>query len=753
MAILKVFVGKPDVASVLEHSKLIERYDAFVLVEANEEARRQIARRFPIEDISAQYQMNLGGRAVKTRTARPSAAAGRPDAGLSPGPHHYVVQFKGPIKRSWLTAVTATGAKLRSPYGNFGYVVWARESSLAKIRALKSVRWVGHLPHRDRIAPGLVAPAPGQPVLRRRIVRSGVYTIDLFDAGDTGRILRASRVLGFRVLSKDAKAGLIMVESVASDAARRKQLQALSAVHGVRYLRERVLARTCNDIATGIMGNAFAAVIPAGLKLTGNGETVAVCDTGLDTGSPADIHPDFAGRIVAIKSYPITPDWNSLITNPGGDDGPADLDSGHGTHVAGSILGDGTASAGGPAVIRGHGHKAKLVFQAIEQEMKWRPNAPPRFTSKRYLLAGIPTNLSPLFQFAYSQGARIHSNSWGGGDPGAYDSQCRQFDAFVWSHKDFCFVIAAGNDGSDEDADGRINPMSVTSPGTAKNCITVGACENLRPGFNAEKYGSWWPTSFPVAPFATDPMANNADQLVAFSSRGPTADGRIKPDVVAPGTFILSTRSTRLAPNNFAWGAYPPNKKYFHMGGTSMATPLTSGALAVLREFLRTKRAIASPSAALLKALLIAGAQRLPGTAPAGTLGDHHQGYGRVNLDGALKRPLATIEGAGLATGQQATHTIVVPTASNTFRIVLAYSDFPGPALVNNLNLIVADPAGRRYIGNQSPAAGNALTLDTTNNVEVIHASNAKKGNWTVNVVGSNVSSGPQDYALAAVLV
>ena len=81
--------------------------------------------------------------------------------------------------------------------------------------------------------------------------------------------------------------------------------------------------------------------------------------------------------------------------------------------------------------------------------MKWRPNAPAEIKGERYVLAGIPTNLKPLFQYAYSQGARIHSNSWGGGDPGAYDDQCRQFDRFVWDNKDFCFVIAAGNDGTD----------------------------------------------------------------------------------------------------------------------------------------------------------------------------------------------------------------------------------------------------------------------------------------------------------------
>jgi subtilisin family serine protease len=224
--------------------------------------------------------------------------------------------------------------------------------------------------------------------------------------------------------------------------------------------------------------------------------------------------------------------------------------------------------------------------------------------------------------------------------------------------------------------------------------------------------------------------------------------------VIAPGTYILSTRSSRIAPNNFAWAAYPPNKtRYFFMGGTSMATPLTAGAAALVRQFLRTKRGIDSPSAALIKAVLVAGAKRLPGTAPAGTICDNHQGFGRVNLDRSMKRSLATVDGAGLSTGQKTTFTIKVGSANKTLRIALCYSDYPGDSLVNNLNLIVTDPSGKRYTGNHPAAQGGSLTLDAANNTEVVQVAKAKKGTWTVDVVASNVASGPQDFALAAVLV
>ncbi len=759
MSVLKVFASEDELTDVLKRSRLIEKYNAFVLVEATPATARALGRKYPIEDITDQYQLELPNVVVNTSRPRVTTVGTRRHPAykaerLRSGPHHYIVQFRGPIKDLWLARLRSTGAKLRSPQGNFSYVVRAQAAMLPKIAALPFVRWVGHLPYAARVAPGLAPAARDRTPLPRRRVRPNVYRVEIFDGRDIGKIAMAARRLRFTVLSREPRARVLLLESELSDTARSKQINALSAVHGVKFIRQQVVPRTVNNVATGIMGNAYIATNPTGLKLAATGEVIAICDTGLDTGDSASIHPDFAGRVLTIKSYPITPDWKRVISNPGADDGPADLDSGHGTHVAGSVLGNGAASAGGPALIRGHAYKAKLVFQAVEQEMKWKPNAPSNLVNERYILAGIPADLRPLFQFAYSQGARIHSNSWGGGDPGLYDDQCRQFDEFVWAHKDFCFVIAAGNDGTDKDGDGKINLQSVTSPGTAKNCITVGACENLRPQFDSQTYGEWWPDDFPVNPFKNDAMANDADQVVPFSSRGPTADNRVKPDVVAPGTFILSTRSSKLAPNNFAWAAYPPDKKeYFHMGGTSMATPLTAGAVAVLREFLRTKQGVVNPSAALLKSLLIAGAKRLPGTGPTKAILDNHQGFGRVSLDGSATQPLLTLDGAGLKTGDKSNFTVKVPAANKTLRIALCYSDFPGPTLINNLNLIVTDPGGKRYVGNQPSSASTALTLDAANNVEVVQVPKARAGTWTVDVVASDVGAAPQDFALAAVLV
>jgi serine protease AprX len=762
--ILKIFCSGAEQDRLAEVNRIIERYPGFVLVEAGADKIKELAQQYPIEDITELYTLRVGKRTIDTSQPRVDVKGKvrtHPDykgaKRLPPGPHHHLVQFVGPIKEEWLQEIKKAGGDPRAPYEDFTYIVSADAAALARITALPCVRWAGHLPHADRIDAVALARAGRKPIeenatLPRTKGMTGFYTVEFFAAKDLRAALPAVKKLGFEVAHQDAKAGLVVIKDPRSGAGAAKRLQDLSAIHGVRFIRQRAMKRTSNDVAARIMGTR-AALSTTDLGLSGEGEVIGICDTGIDTADLNTIHPDFAGRIKTIMSYPITKDFASLVNNPGGDDGAADLDSGHGTHVTGSVLSNGSASLqipGNTTPVRGLAYKAKLVFQAVEQEMQWKN--PAYFqTYGRYLLAGIPLDLNSLFSDAYAQSARVHSNSWGGGNPGEYDSQCEQLDRFVWEHKDFCVVVAAGNDGTDRDGDGRINPMSVTAPGTAKNCITVGACESDRPDFNANTYGAWWPSDYPVAPYRSDPMANNPDQVVAFSSRGPTRDGRTKPEVVSPGTYILSTRSTMIAANNTAWAAYPPSKLYFYMGGTSMATPLTAGAAAVVREFLRRNKAIQNPSAALLKATLIAGADRLAGYGEPGAVMDNDQGYGRVDLDAILALPLpaeaAFVEiSPGLRTGEVHTAQIDIQSADAPLRVVLAYSDYPGTSLVNNLNLILVAPDGRRYTGNQ--AAGATLATDVKNNVEVVHVPNPAPGSWTLQVVGSNIPQGPQDFAL-----
>jgi hypothetical protein len=224
--------------------------------------------------------------------------------------------------------------------------------------------------------------------------------------------------------------------------------------------------------------------------------------------------------------------------------------------------------------------------------------------------------------------------------------------------------------------------------------------------------------------------------------------------LIAPGTFVLSTRSSQIASNNFAWKAFPPAKnEYMYMGGTSMATPLVAGCAAVTRQYLREAEGIANPSAALLKAVLIHSARYMPyryAHASSIALADNEQGWGRVDLHRCLNPKSPTIvlfleEGAGLWTGEMREFEVEVTDASVVLRATLVYSDFPGEDLVNNLNLFIYDPQGNFYVGNDFTGSGSP---DPDNNVEGVVVENPIKGHWSIRVVASNIPEGPQDFAL-----
>jgi len=429
--IVKVFCTGADQTALAKAQRTLERYPGFLLIETPKKELAALAHKYPVEDITDLYTIHAGERAINTALPRVDAAgkrhphlAYRDVKPLPPGKHHYLVQFIGPIKTAWLKEVKRAGGEPRVPYENFTYVVRANEKQLVRIAVLPYVRWVGHLPHRARLAPSAVRMVEGRngAALRRTRKLPSVLTVQFFGPEDLRGGMAAVKKLGFKILDENPKARVAIVDA---RFANEKQLERLSTIHGVRAIQARSIKRPSNDVAAGIMG-AAGNPPPNTLDLSGKGETIAICDTGLDTGDPGHIHSDFAGRVAWIKSYPITPDFDPYIRNPGGDDGGADLDSGHGTHVAGSALGDGTASKGLTGVngaIRGLAHKARLVFQAVEQELEWKnPAHLQRYG--RYLLAGIPNDLGILFADAYRKGARVHSNSWGGGDPGEYDEQC-----------------------------------------------------------------------------------------------------------------------------------------------------------------------------------------------------------------------------------------------------------------------------------------------------------------------------------------
>ena len=258
------------------------------------------------------------------------------------------------------------------------------------------------------------------------------------------------------------------------------ELRHIPGVKIVDFARSAILAGTTLHQAMGI---SYA---QDDTTLRGNGQVMAFADTGLDNGANNDgIHPDFRGRIRTITSWPINDSWSAYVANPQDDDGPADVSSGHGTHVAGVAAGSGARSKGRH---RGIAPEAQIVFQAIEQYTEILSDAGDGLSSGHYL-NGRPLDLRELFHEARDFGARIHVNAWGDPLGGAYSDDCYETDDFLFKNQDAVILFAAGNDGADPDGDREINPQSLYAPASAKNVIAVGATEGPLKGVGIR--GTW----------------------------------------------------------------------------------------------------------------------------------------------------------------------------------------------------------------------------------------------------------------------
>lgn len=461
---------------------------------------------------------------------------------------------------------------------------------------------------------------------------------------------------------------------------------------------------------------------------TGRGQVASMADTGLDNGDAKAIFSDFSGSIINGYYFGMfSKSWEDPM--------------GHGTHVAGSVMSRGTASGG---QLKGGAYEAEFIPESI-----WSP-----------MLGGLslPSKLADLFEKAYKDGARVHTNSWGGArDFGAYDAFARQVDEYTFKNQEMLVLFAAGNSGTDANKDGRIDSGSMSSPGTAKNCLTVGASENL-----LSKGGIQVPISklraakdsWSAEPIYSSYVSDNINGIAMFSSRGPTLDGRTKPDIVAPGTNILSNRSHHAEAQDL-WGKY--NDDYVFSGGTSMATPLTAGGVTVARQIVSEKYNIKNPSGALMKAVMIHTADEMfPGQ--YGEVGaargqelltrrpNSDEGYGRANMANvAILDPKSTelIDVKdGVAQGQSFEKEIRV---ANKVLVNLVWTDAPAspnanPSLVNDLDLELVKPNGEVITVN-----------DKINNHEIIELQGLTAGTYKVVVKGSNVPqglNGKQPFAL-----
>jgi hypothetical protein len=695
---------------------------------------------------------------------------------------YFIVQFAGPIQQAWKDALTAEGAEVLDYVPDFAFKVRMNAGIAQRVRGMNFVSTV--IPFRAQFKYGAEL---------NRGAETNVYMIRIERGSNFGAVRALVAQTGAQVLAFENDTLIV--------AANGSFVDAIAAVDDVAYISNFALNETLISKPEGPAKNDEARdIIGAGIANSrgydGSTQIAAVSDTGIGGGTTSTAHTDIpTSRVVAVYNWPgAAGGCFQTVVN----DGSIDVDSGHGTHTAGSVLSDGGAGGVGMGVAPA----ARLVFQSTEN---WATitnfcQVFGGYPANGYFLTGIPSDLKTMYQQAYDAGARIHSNSWGAAVAGDYTLDSANTDSFVWTNRDMVITFSAGNSGIDANSNGVVDNDSIGSPATAKNVITVGASENVRAdnwacdtsltytsldayqtgqtctsmgGNQLNFLGTWgsrYGSSFPVNPLFSDVTAGNSQQMASWSSRGPVDDTRIKPDVVAPGTWILSAYSDLyqqgyegdpVNPQNgiYQWDGWgmPYNNDYKYMGGTSMSNPIAAGGVTVVKDYYSKAYSI-NATAALVKATIINSAIDLADENNDGAndndfpIPNVHEGWGLVNLDGATDGTIQFVEeGTGLSTSGSQNFTVT--STGGPLKITVVWSDYPSTEsasinLVNDLDLTVVNGAstyrGNVFSGGWSATGGSA---DRRNNVENVYIQ-SPSGSYTVTVTGFNVPNGPQKFAL-----
>ncbi|MFM2082981.1 MAG: hypothetical protein RL380_1672, partial [Verrucomicrobiota bacterium] len=428
-------------------------------------------------------------------------------------PGAYLVQARGAVDKTFRDALAQAGAEIVSYIPNNAYLVTATAAAAAQIaRSPRTQSVQPFAPYFKAKSDLLEVMLAGDKLAETNALQTLVFP------GQREPTLAALRALGAEVLGEE-NSGIGLVLTVKPAAAPLASIARLGGVHTLQIVKPR---RTANDLTRVLMGvvtNTITGATNNYLGLTGSNVCVNVNDFGFDV-----THPDLAPRVVE----------DVFNVSPGTDT------DGHGTHVMGIIASSGGQSAtvtnaSGSVIgadFRGKAPAATIFGMTIQN---YYPH------TDTYLQEKTATHTNKPY---------ISNNSWGLLNGGGYDITAASYDAAVrdalpgvTGSQPLVFVFAAGNEGFGNNAGNGGEPDTISSPATAKNVISVGASELPRNLTNLVTLPGTSPTQIFLA--GTD----STNDVAAYSSRGNVGIGtegdfgRFKPDVVAPGSFVVSTRS------------------------------------------------------------------------------------------------------------------------------------------------------------------------------------------------------------------
>lgn len=769
----KLRVTDPQIAGELKRlgAQMVADYGSFQVFSADERVVRAMRKTDAMSFSDEDNLILLNAGAMDTtkpemqRQRRKSASL---DAQFDDGEASlHLVQFAGPIKPDWYTSLEATGVKIVNYIPNNAYLVYGDQRQLARLSIWASraqyVQWDGEYKQEYKADPAIYAGLRDGNL--NAAEDSELFAIQLA-ADNEGNLttkltiesLKSEPVRNqFKVLNYVNIIVKLPVRATGLLLATRPDVISIS-----RYIVPEKFDERQNVIMTGNLtgdsptpGNYLTYLNNQGFnqgQFSASGFAVHVVDSGIDNATTLPNH--FALYTGGVTSNPSRVIFNRLEGTPNGLNSTLLGCDGHG-NINAQIIG-GFIPTGAPfdafphADVSGFRYGLGVApFVRLGSTVVFDPNV--------WTFPSLPA----IESRAYNDNARISSNSWGSNVGGAYTIDSQAYDALVRDsqpadapftqagNQEMVIVFSAGNQGP--------SSSSIGSPGTAKNVITVGAAENVQAISGADGCG------------IADTGADNANDVIGFSSRGPTTDGRNKPEIVAPGTHItggvaqgVNPPATGLGNPCYTGGGvcggvsgakfFPGGQQFYTASsGTSHSAPAVAGAAALLRQrFLNAS--LSAPSPAMTKAALMNSARYMTGTNTNDTLWSNVQGMGEVNLTtafGLFSAPSVLRDQVGAdtftATGQTRTFTGIVSNSGQPFRVTTAWTDAPGSTIgnsfVNNLDLEVT-VGGQTYKGNVFSGSSSVTggSADTRNNAESVFIPAGVSGSFTVTITATNIA-------------